>query len=53
VDNRKHFAHKFRVKGGGLFVKKQGYGIHGKSPGDGDTLFLPAGKFRRIQVWPV
>ena len=42
------FPDQFRVQGGGRLVKEHHFGLHGQRACDGNALFLPSGKFRRI-----
>ena len=46
----KHFAHEFRVKRRGRFVKEHNLGFHGKCSGNSNALLLTARKACRIGV---
>lgn len=47
ADELDYFADRFRVEGGGGFVKEKDFGVKHHGTDDGDTLFLPAGKTGR------
>ena len=45
-DNAEHFAHHGGVEGGGGFVEKDDFGVHGEATGYGHALLLSAGELR-------
>src|SRR6202007_1935109 len=47
---RQHFADELGIQRAGRLVEEQHVGMHGKRPGDRDTLLLASGKADRILV---
>ena len=45
ADDGEHFGHHGGIQSAGRLVEKQDLWMHGKGSGDGDALFLAAGKF--------
>ena len=52
-ERAQNFHFELRVEGTGDFVAQQAAGLHGKSPGDGHPLLLPAGELLGVIVSPL
>ena len=49
TDDGEHFAHQFRVQGGGRLVQQDDLGVHGQGAGHGHALLLAAGKLGGVE----